>query len=160
MTIPAPTIRYFTVEEANRTLPLVRMIVQDIVELFADLHRRRERLVALRNRQGKRTRGGDDPYEEEILQMESELESDVERLQNYVDELHQVGPELKDPVTGLIDFRSTIDGREVCLCWKLGEGDISSWHETDAGFAGRRALTDDGIVAADFGRGVADPQHN
>jgi hypothetical protein len=118
------------------------MIVQDIVELYGDLHRRRERLSALRTRQGKRNRGADDPYEEEILQMESELESDVERLQAFVDELQQIGVELKDPLTGLVDFRTEINGREACLCWRLGEDEIRHWHELDAGFAGRQSLAE------------------
>lgn len=142
MTVPAPAVRHFTVAEANRTLPLLRMIVQDIVELFNDLHRRKERLGGLRSRQGKRNRGADDPYEAEILQMESELEADAERLQAFVEELHQIGVELKDPLTGLVDFRARREGREICLCWRLGEDEVRYWHELDAGFAGRRALND------------------
>ena len=37
----------FTVEEANLRLPLVKVIVQDIVTLFTDLHDRKERLTEL-----------------------------------------------------------------------------------------------------------------
>ena len=140
MTIPAPAVRHFTVDEANRTLPLVRMIVGDIVELFADLQRRRERLVALRSRQGGRARGVDDPYEAEVIQMESELEADVERLQEFADELKKLGVELKDPASGLVDFPTEISGREVYLCWRLGEPVVGYWHELDAGIAGRQAL--------------------
>jgi hypothetical protein len=51
-----------------------------------------------------------------------------------------MGIELKDPEQGLIDFRSIREGREVYLCWKLGEERVSHWHEIDAGFAGRQAL--------------------
>ena len=40
----------------------------------------------------------------------------------------------------LVDFPSTREGREVYLCWLGGEADISFWHETDTGFAGRQAL--------------------
>lgn len=159
MTIPAPappasSVRYFTVEEANRALPLVRRIVQDIVELYNDLHRRRERLVALRSRQGHVTRGPDDPYEAEVLQMESDLEQDVERLQEYVDELRQIGAELKDPFTGLVDFRTIVDGREAYLCWRLGEDEITAWHELDAGYEGRRSL----LAAAGETEGSASPR--
>jgi len=49
--------------------------------------------------------------------------------------------EIKDPATGLIDFRTMRDGHEVYLCWKLGEGSrILYWHELEAGFGGRRAI--------------------
>ncbi len=34
------------------------------------------------------------------------------------------------------------EGREVYLCWRVGEERIEWWHETDAGFAGRRPLDD------------------
>jgi hypothetical protein len=47
---------------------------------------------------------------------------------------------VKDPATGLIDFRSLRGGREVYLCWRLGEGEIAWWHELDAGFQGRQPL--------------------
>jgi hypothetical protein len=139
MTIPAPPVRQFTVDDANRTLPLVRMIVQDIVELYNDLDRRRDRLVALRSRTGSKRRP-DDPYEAEIIQMEVELESDVERLTGFIEELRKIGAELKDPATGLVDFPAVVNGREVYLCWRLGEPKVGFWHDLEAGIAGRQAL--------------------
>src|SRR4051812_15997171 len=54
-------------------------------------------------------------------------------------EIAELGAELKDPDLGLIDFRGSVRGREVYLCWKLGEGDrISFWHDLESGFAGRK----------------------
>ena len=50
------------------------------------------------------------------------------------------GIELKDYFTGLIDFPCRMDGREVYLCWRLGEPEVGHWHELDAGFAGRQKL--------------------
>lgn len=56
-------------------------------------------------------------------------------------EIHDLGVELKDPTRGLIDFPSMLGDEMVYLCWQLGEGDeIGWWHETDAGFAGRKPL--------------------
>ena len=40
----------------------------------------------------------------------------------------------------LVDFPSMREGREVYLCWLDGETDITFWHETDTGFAGRQSL--------------------
>jgi len=51
-----------------------------------------------------------------------------------------MGIELKDPELGLVDFRSIREGREVYLCWQLGEEHLSFWHEIDTGFAGRQPL--------------------
>jgi hypothetical protein len=55
-------------------------------------------------------------------------------------ELRQLGIELKDHYIGLIDFPCRLNGREVYLCWRLGEADVAFWHELDAGFAGRQKL--------------------
>ncbi|HZP95745.1 MAG TPA: DUF2203 domain-containing protein [Candidatus Limnocylindria bacterium] len=58
-------------------------------------------------------------------------------------EIADLGIEVKDPDRGLIDFRSRMRGREVYLCWQLGEGDrISFWHDLDTGFAGRKIIED------------------
>ena len=58
-------------------------------------------------------------------------------------EIAELGAEVKDPEQGLIDFRTQRRGREVYLCWKLGEGDrISFWHDLQAGFAGRKIIED------------------
>jgi hypothetical protein len=141
MTASAPVARLFTVAEANRTLPLVRMIVRDIVELFPDVARRRERLADLQSK--RRTKPSDDPYTDEVRQMEAELEVDEERLRSYAAELAEIGAELKDPLAGLIDFPALIDGREAYLCWKLDEPQIGFWHGLDSGFAGRQPLPED-----------------
>lgn len=143
----APATKYFTLDEANRTLPLVRMIVRDIVELFPDVHRRRERLEALVSRSRKSAKRENDLYTDEVQQMEAELEADETRLRGYIEELSNIGADLKDPMQGLIDFPALVDGREVCLCWKLGEERIGFWHETDAGFTGRQPVED--VFASD-----------
>ncbi|HEV8537094.1 MAG TPA: DUF2203 domain-containing protein [Candidatus Limnocylindria bacterium] len=58
-------------------------------------------------------------------------------------EIAHLGVEVKDPDQGLIDFRATRRGRDVYLCWKLGEGDrISFWHDLESGFAGRKLIED------------------
>ena len=58
-----------------------------------------------------------------------------------MDELHEIGCELKDYQMGLIDFTGRHQGRDICLCWKLGESAIAYWHETDSGFAGRKPVS-------------------
>jgi hypothetical protein len=134
----ASSKQFFTVEEANRRLPLVRAIVEDIVQLYRDVHQRRQRLSEFR--QAPADRGDPSLHDEEVDQMQHELERDIERLEGFVEELQELGVELKDPVAGLIDFRTLIDGREAYLCWRLGEEEVAFWHELDAGFAGRQPI--------------------
>jgi len=129
----------FSLATANRMLPLVRVIVSDIVELFRDVRDREERLNGLRRGEtGNSDRT--DPYSEEVEQIRSDLEKDVEKLQGFVDELQELGVEFKDPVMGLIDFPAMMDGEEVCLCWKLGEPTIAHWHTRESGYSGRQPL--------------------
>ena len=72
---------------------------------------------------------------------ETDLEREADRMQTYVDELHDIGCELKDFAIGLVDFIGSHEGREICLCWKLGEAKIGYWHELNAGFAGRQPIS-------------------
>lgn len=128
--------KYFSVEEANRALPLVKAIVGDIVRQFDAVNDLKQRLGAV---SGDRRRNSADVYSEELAQSQSEMTAEESRLAGFIDELTRLGVELKGP-DGLCDFPSHIDGREVYLCWRLGEPDVSHWHELEAGVAGRQPL--------------------
>ena len=133
-----PVKKYYTAAEANATLPLLRAILGDITALARDLRERHERLARVRAKQEQGQLG--DAYQEERQQVEAEFERDQERMQEYERELRDLGIELKDYFTGLVDFPSRMHGREVYLCWRLGEPDVAYWHEVEAGFAGRQKL--------------------
>lgn len=132
--------KFFTVAEANAALPLVRAIVRDITELARDLRERHERLSRVRPSE-RGTLG--EAHREEVQLVQAEFERDQERMQEYEQELKKLGVELKDYYTGLIDFPCWMDNHEVYLCWRLGEADITHWHEIEAGFAGRQKLLAD-----------------
>jgi hypothetical protein len=132
--------KYFTVTEANATLPLVRAIVRDVTELARDLQERQERLARVKL---PVKAGNGDAYREELQQVQAEFQRDQERMQEYVTELHKLGVELKDYITGLIDFPCWMNNREAYLCWRLGEPEVAHWHELEAGFMGRQKLMAD-----------------
>jgi hypothetical protein len=134
---PSRRKKYFTPAEANGTLPLVRAIVRDITELARDLRDRQERLTKLEH--GPKVSLGV-VYQEEQEQIQAELERGQDKMRDYEAELNGLGIELKDYYSGLIDFPSLHDGREVYLCWRLGEAEVAYWHELDAGFAGRQRI--------------------
>jgi hypothetical protein len=129
--------RYYTAAQANAALTLVRAIVQDIVDVARNLHEREERVQP--GRTGNRGRLSP-AHEEELAHDRAELERGQERMRELERELADLGIELKDYNSGLIDFRSRMDGRDVYLCWRLGEPAVAYWHELDAGFAGRQRL--------------------
>ncbi|HSW45591.1 MAG TPA: DUF2203 domain-containing protein [Phycisphaerae bacterium] len=122
--------RMFSPAEANRALVLVRRIVADIVAHYRALRELHERYQMF-DQQG------------EIFEAEETRRGYVaatDRLAELREELEEVGCELKDFETGLVDFPSIRDEREVRLCWRLGDGDVAFWHEVSAGFAGRKPL--------------------
>jgi hypothetical protein len=125
---PSKTVRKFTLAEANKTLPLVKRIVADIVRVNTEAASLQERVDGLDEGRDRTSAA-------------RELESRVSRLGELVDELTDVGAALKDYRTGLIDFVGRHDGHDVFLCWKLGEEKIAYWHEQSAGFAGRKPVS-------------------
>ena len=131
-----PKRKSFTVEEADKMLPLVSAIVGDIVRQYQAVESLRERLSAVLGDRRKRT---NDIYTEELAQFQSEMQAEESKLAAYIDELTKLGVELKGP-DGLCDFPSTRDGRSIYLCWRHGEPKVQHWHELDAGFSGRQPL--------------------
>jgi len=54
--------------------------------------------------------------------------------------LEEAGIVLRDIDRGLIDFPALREGREIYLCWELGEDEVAHWHELESGFGGRAPL--------------------
>lgn len=126
--------RLFTVDEANKTLPLVRRIVEDVVRQ----HRLwREKILEL-DLVASSSRA-DEPHER-AAQLETEAQALAHEIDGYQKELEELGIQLKDRRQGLVDFPSEMSGRKVLLCWRLGEPEVRFWHEEDAGYAGRQPL--------------------
>ena len=123
---PSRPRRRFTLLEANSSLPLVKRIVADIVRT----HGEAAKLQQLLERSSAKSQST----------TQAALEQAMHRLEDYVDELSEVGCELKDYQMGLIDFTGRHQGRDICLCWKLGEDEIVYWHEMESGFAGRKPV--------------------
>lgn len=125
----------YTVEQANRTLPLVRRIVEDIV---INHQRWRERILEL-DLLASSVRA--DAPDARATELEREAQTMARDIDAFEAELQRLGIVLKDRRLGLVDFPSTIEGRQVWLCWRLGEPSVQFYHELDAGFGGRKPLT-------------------
>jgi hypothetical protein len=124
----------FTVDQANRTLPLVSRIVEDIVSAHTVWRERILELDLLAS-----TARADEP-EPRLGELEREVQGLARDIEAFERELGELGIALKDRRLGLVDFPSEMDGRRVLLCWRLGEDSIQYWHEIDAGFSGRQPL--------------------
>ena len=126
--------RLFNVDEANRTLPLVRRIVEDVVRQ----HRVwREKILEL-DLVSSSARAEEPRLRAEVL--EKEAQDLAREIDGYQKELEELGIQLKDRRLGLVDFPSELAGKRVLLCWRLGETEVQFWHDEDAGYSGRQPL--------------------
>jgi len=127
--------KYFTLAEANRTLPLVKRIVADLMELhpqWRDLVSQYE-LVAAQARPEWGESG-------EQVGLRGRIDEVAGRINDYLGELEQIGCMFKGFEQGLVDFHGKLDGKEMFWCWKHGEEKIEYWHELETGYAGRQPV--------------------
>jgi hypothetical protein len=61
-------------------------------------------------------------------------------VRRLIDSVERAGIVLRDIDRGLVDFPALLDGREVYLCWELGEDDVGFWHDLEGGYGGREPL--------------------
>lgn len=116
-------IKFFSIAEANRTLPLVKNIVRDILDNAAEM-----RLIA-----------------EEIagnLDDDSRIKKLASEIDGFMLELEEIGCYFKDSnfKIGLVDFPSMIDGEDVLLCWRSDEDEIRYYHDLESGYTSRKLI--------------------
>jgi hypothetical protein len=119
--------RRYTPEQATALLP----------ELIPGLERIRDARQTVLSR-GERIRasapsnGGGEPG--------TEYWTALATLRREVEAISKRDILLRDAEAGLLDFPGIVDGREVFLCWHIGEERVSFWHGSEAGFSGRHPL--------------------
>jgi len=119
-----PRVKIFTLEEAEKMLPLIRRIVKDVVDSSKLLHENIQKSALFPENQN----------------LQEARESLSNQLQSYINELNDLGVELKSIESGLIDFYTKHEEQMLYLCWKFGEDKISFWHDLESGYSGRRKL--------------------
>jgi len=122
--------KYFTLEEANDTLNAIRPWMDEIQAIRQEILARKPDVWPVVERAAGN--GGS--------RVASKLVVEFKRLDALVHKIQETGTLFKDINLGLLDFPALKDGREVYLCWKYGEGDITFWHEIEAGYAGRQSI--------------------
>jgi len=144
---------FYTLDRANARLHEVRPILED-------LRARRRELVGLRDRlhavslaevpNGSSgslvddaltdAAGTGEPGSGRVLA--ARIQAVIDQMQAAVERLDAWDMMLRDIETGLVDFPALVAGRQVWLCWRLGEGDVAWWHELSTGVAGRQPLAE------------------
>jgi hypothetical protein len=127
--------KIFTPDEANRMLPLVARIADDIVGTYVDVNRALQEFEACKQAAEK------DAFKaEELVQRDADVARVLDRFQGLIEEVEALGGTVKDYERGFIDFYGEVDGEIVYLCWERGEPRIDHWHRLEEGFAKRRSL--------------------
>ncbi len=122
--------RYFTLQEANETLNLIRPLIDEIQQIRRRiLEKQPEAWPAIQKSVGN---GGNRAL--------SNMVQDFDKLDALIHRIQEMDVLIKDINLGLLDFPALKDRREVYLCWQYGEGEIAFWHEVEAGFAGRQPI--------------------
>ena len=121
---------YFSLEEANAVLEIIRPMMEEIQLLRSNIMAHQPEIwPAIEKSAGN---GGNPTL--------SKLVMDFQRLDDLLHHILDTGALVKDLNSGLLDFPAWRNDHEVYLCWKFGEGRIEFWHEIEAGFAGRQSI--------------------
>ena len=133
MSAPAGRKR-FTVEEANRTLPTLRDVVETIQDRMKWMNAHKPRLDYL--------------VKEYRIPCESPVPGDyfasLVQVRAALGEMESLGCQLKDIRMGTVDFPARLFGKDVLLCWTLGEEKVAFYHTPQAGYAGRQPIPRNG----------------
>jgi len=129
--------RFYSIDDANETMAEVEPILAALRDERQELIRLRDRALAGRS---SGTTDGETREAERLLRLR--MQGLIDQMQAGVMRLDEMGVTLRDIESGLIDFAALVNGRQVWLCWRLGEGPIEWWHELDTGFASRQRLID------------------
>ena len=128
---------YFTLDEANQKIPWLKTRLEAIASLTTEIERLR---LELNTDLIKASSNGHGATDLDSKGSRKKIDAMVDRLRKLAEEINDSGIILRDLERGLVDFPTLWEGREVYLCWILGESDIQFWHEIDTGFSGRQSL--------------------
>lgn len=124
--------RYFTLDEAEKLLPEISIKINKLMKL--------SKAIQILNKI-------EINYEDEFDFVTNEINSRKNSHKLYyefykiLEEVLNYGAIVKDLNFGLVDFYSLYEGKEIFLCWQLGEENIKYWHEAESGYDDRKPIT-------------------
>ncbi len=121
--------KYFTVDEANQLLPLIEPLVEQLLEKRAMASRKGQQIPQLKDIRSDI--GGREASD--LFLIFTEIERLIKRVQAH-------GCIVKNIHAGIVDFLADHNGRDVFLCWKVGERRVAHFHDLHSGFNGRQPI--------------------
>ena len=128
----------FTLREAQSLIPSVDPLLRKAIDTKSRYAEAEQAILSFRER--ILMMGGIVVDRQRAADVRQRRDRAAEDLRGLIDGVQELGCVIKDLDTGLIDFPTLFRGREVYLCWKLGESSIAWWHGIEEGFAGRKAI--------------------
>lgn len=131
-------MKTFTLDEAQSILPLVESLLKRAMENKTAA----EEIEAELNELSRRIHliGGMKVDIGSVAARRGQMEKHVSQARELVSEIDEIGVQIKDLDTGLLDFPCRVDDEIVLLCWKSGETAIEHWHTMESGFKGRQPI--------------------
>jgi len=131
-------MKTFTLEEAQALLPLMESLLKRTMD-------ERDKAAAIELQLQEVTRwiavsGGVMVNVVKIAQQRAEIDEHIKLARETLQEIENIGVQVKDLDAGLLDFPCRFEGEKVLLCWKMGEESITHWHTADTGFHGRQPI--------------------
>lgn len=133
--------RYFTLAECEKLLPEVERTLREALFHKSEYDKADGEMDAALRR--IREAGGVRVDPGAHLAMRARRDTSASAIKSALHKIGEIGAQVKDLDIGLIDFLTMYRGREVCLCWKLGEPGIQFWHGTEEGFKGRKPIDEE-----------------
>jgi hypothetical protein len=146
--------RFYDLDEANAAIPEVRTILEALRDQRAELIRLRDEVLertgsvdggaetAQAREKGSTTTDASTATDADLRVLRLRMQGVIDRMQAGVVRIDELGITLREIETGLIDFPALASGRQIWLCWRLGEGKVAWWHELSDGFSGRQELAE------------------
>jgi hypothetical protein len=132
--------RILSLEESNRMLPLLRQIVQDIMEHWSFIIGKRAELEALESAK-EETKSSS--HQAKLHEVKQDLNAMIDKINQYIKEVEGLGCFVEEFKRGIVNFPSLFHGRKVFLCWQPVEDAIAHWHELDETFNDRVKIKDE-----------------
>jgi hypothetical protein len=118
--------KLFTIEQANKMLPLIRSITANVMETWEEILKRRDEIKDIREQE----------------ELKEELNYLIDKVNRYIKEVEELGCFVEEFKRGIINFPSLFNGRRVLLSWYPQDERVGYFHELDETFRDRLAVND------------------
>ena len=133
-------MKTFTIDEAQSLLPLLEALLKRAIDGKQAAEKIESNLSELARR--IYLSGGMKVDPAAVIKQRGELEEQMKQVRESISEIDEIGVQVKDIDSGLLDFPCRLDDQVVLLCWRMGETSIEHWHTMEAGFNGRQPVDD------------------